>query len=419
MKKIVFLSFLLLSGVVAFSQNLDNVREALSKNEIAKAKELIDKFFTNPKNEDKAEGWYLKGVVYNAVNKNETLRTSCEDCLKDAFEALVKYQKLDKKNIYMVVEQNASLFDIYNNYFDLGVAAFNAKDFDKSYYNFKGALTTQQYLFKKGLEYNGFKFSELDTSLVLNIATSAVLAKKEDDAVPYYQMMIDAGLSDEQYIVAYEFMAEYYKKKGDVPNFYKAIENGKRVYPKDEFWTAIEVELVRESSTKDEVFAKYDTLFTKNPNDFTIGYNYAVDVYNYIYANDDKNAGKDPKYKAMLKDVLSKTIALKSNGESNMLMARFLYNSSFDNSDAAKKIKGTKPADISSRKALNDAASADLTSCITYLESASKYYETLSTLKPLEKSNYRQSLSMLQEIYEIKKETAKAAAVGEKMKAIH
>lgn len=418
MKKIALLFAFSASALGVFAQSLDDVRDAYGKNDLAQARALIDKILSTPKGQGKPEAWYLKGVVYNAVSKNDALKASCGDCRDTAFKAFIKYQDMDKKNMFMVIEQNASLFDLYNNYFDEGVNAFNAKDFSTAFEKFKGALGVQKYVYSKGFEYNGFKFPELDTSLVLNTATAAVQAKREDEAVPFYNMMVDAGLSAPQYIIVYQFLAEHYKKKNDDAAFAAAVAKGRSVYPHDDYWTAIEIEKVREAANKDEVFAKYEDLFAKDPTNYVVGYNYAVDLYNHIYANDDKAAGKDPKYKVKLKEVLPKVIAIKNNGETNMLMARFLYNSSFDNSDAAKKIKGVKPEDVKARKALNDAANADLNACIPYCEAAIKYFESLPKLKPMEKSNYKQSIGILQDIYQIKKDQAKVDALEAKVKAL-
>ncbi len=417
MKKIVFLIVAVVAGMVTYAQSLDDVKESLTKSDLAKSKELVDKYLSNPKNAAKPDGWYYKGYIYNGISKNEALKASCPDCKMEAFNAFKKYQELDKKNILMLLEQNASLFDIYNNYFDIGAKAYNSKNYDVAFTNFKNGLLVKDYIYSKGFDYNGYKFPAIDTSLVLNAATAAVLAKREDDAITYYKILTDGGLTGKDYLVAYEYLADYAKKKKDMPAFYAALDLGRKVYPQEDYWTAIEMELIGESGTKEEAFAKYDAMFKKYPNDYLVGYNYSVELYNYLFVSDD-SVKKDPAYKVTLQDILKKVIAIKSTGEANILLARYYYNEYYDKIDLAKKVKGAKPADIAKRKSINDDAIASLNACAPYCEAADAYFAALPKLRPIEKANYKQSLSMLQGIYEIKKDMVKSAAYAAKIKEL-
>ena len=113
MKKLVLLAGIFLAATTGYSQSLDDIREALGKKNVdyAKAKEMVDKYLSNPKNAAKPDGWYYKGFIYNAVSKRDELKSLCNDCKWEAFTAFKKYQELDKKNILMALEQNGSLFD--------------------------------------------------------------------------------------------------------------------------------------------------------------------------------------------------------------------------------------------------------------------------------------------------------------------
>jgi hypothetical protein len=417
MKKIAFCLLFGTIGSVSFAQSIDDTKEAMSTN-IMKAKTMIDKYVANPKNATKAEGQYYKALIYNSISKKDSLKNACADCKMEAFEALKKYQQMDDKEVLLKLEQYASFFDIYGNYFDLGAKAYNAADYKGAYNNFKNAEMVEEYIRSKDIETStGFKFPSLDTSLVQNTALSAKLAKDSADAAVYYKKITDADLSAPDYLGAYEFLAQYYMNTNNTAAFHDAVEKGKKIYPKDEYWTAIEMDQLENTGTKDEIFKKYDDLFQQNPTSYTIGYNYAVELYNYIYANDDKTINAD-KYKEPLHDVLKKVIAIKSTGEDNLLMAKYLYNSSFDNGDSARKIKGGKPEDAKRRKELNDVAIAQLNECIPYADAAVNYFAGLPMLKPLDKANYRATLSMLENVYEAKKDQPKADEYEKKMKAL-
>ncbi|UEG48907.1 hypothetical protein LK994_09680 [Ferruginibacter lapsinanis] len=415
MKKIVLLAVMGLVMNTLKAQSIDDVREILGKKDVdyAKAKETIDKHLAIPKNAAKPDGWYYKGFIYNAISKRDNLKSLCTNCKMEAFEAFKKYQELDKKNVLMALEQNASLFDLYNGLYDAGATAYNEKNFKAAFDNFSGALLVEDYVKQKGFDYNGYKYPALDTALVLNTALSARFDKNEDASMTYYKILSDANVAGPQYLEMYEFIAAHYKDKKDTEKFSAALAQGRKLYPEEAYWTALEMESIGEgATTKDEVFVKYDEMIQRNPGDYTMVYNYAVELYNYIYAGDGVPADKKEGYKQKLAEALKKSIAIKSNGDANLLMARYLYNSAYDFSDDAKKIKGAKPADVKMRKELNDKYLAQMNEAIPYCETANKYFMALPTLKPIDKANYKQSLGMLQNIYLIKKDAAKADAYG-------
>jgi hypothetical protein len=417
MKKIAFCLLFTTIGSMSFAQSIDDIKDEMGT-DMMKAKTMIDKFVSNPKNATKPEGQYYKALIYNSISKKDSLKNACADCKMEAFEALKKYQEMDSKEVLLKLEQYASFFDIYGNYFDLGAKAYNAGDYKGAFNNFKNAEMVEEYVRSKGLETSsGFKFPPLDTSLVQNTALAAKLTKDSADAAVYYKKIADANLSGPQYLVAYEFLVQYYENTKNDAAFTDAVEKGKKIYPTEEYWVDIEMDHLENTGTKEEIFKKYDDLFQKNPTSYTIGYNYAVELYNYIYANDNKTINPD-KYNEPLHDVLKKVIAIKSTGEDNLLMAKYFYNGSFNYGDSARKIKGGKPEDAKRRKALNDAATAQLDECIPYAEAAINYFAALPTLKPLDKANYRATLIMLQNVYEAKKDQPKADEYEKKMKTL-
>jgi tetratricopeptide (TPR) repeat protein len=175
------------------------------------------------------------------------------------------------------------LFDIYNGYFDLGVAGFGASKFDDSYIAFKNALMVEEYIGGKGFEYNGFKFPVFDTTLIQNIALSAYRAKRDEDAVVYYKKIADQRIAGKDNVDVYQLLIEYYIKKNDKVNAEKYFTLGRELYPADDRWYQMELEQV-DSKDKKALFAKYDELMPKYPGKYLMTYNYAVELFNYTYA---------------------------------------------------------------------------------------------------------------------------------------
>ena len=94
-----------------------------------------------------------------------------------------------------------------------------------------------------------------------------------------------------------------------------------------------------------------------------------------------------------------------------------MYNNSIDISDEARKIKGPKPEDIKRRKAMEADATKTMNESIPFANEVVKIFEAMTKTKSSEKTNFKQSLVILRNIYEVKKDTAKIAELEKKISA--
>src|SRR5205085_7066495 len=124
---------------------------------------------------------------------------------------------------------------------------------------------------------------------------------------------------------------------------------------------------------------------------------YGDDMNRYVYADENKNVDVSA-YKAKVPEVIKKAIAVNSTPEANMLLANYYYNNSFDLSDAASKIKGTKPDDVKKKNELMNASKKSLDDCTPYAMAAVDLYSKQEKLRATEKTNYRLAYDMLSEI---------------------
>jgi len=412
MKKIFLLAVMAVFTSFAMAQELDDVRNLTILNQNAKAKEAIDKYLAIEKNAKKPDGWFWKGYVLNQVSKDTTKTIEESSALKmEAFETFKKYRQMDPKSTLLEENTNSPLYDIYLGLSsDLAIRAYNAKNAAGAFDNFKKGVEVHDYIYSNNLVgNNGFKFSALDTTIVLYTAIAAQESKKPDEAASFYKRIVDAGLSGENYGDAYNFLADYYKNKKDKTAFADLLEKAKQLYPKNnEYWMALEIENATDGIEKPAVFAKYDELAAKYPTDFTINYNYGVELYNYLNGDGAKDANAAA-LKTKLADILKKAIAAKPSFEANFLLTNFLYNTSFDTSEEARKIKGTKPEDVKKKKAMDDEAKKLMTDAIAPGEEALKLFAGLTKPKTTEKVHYKQVLTMLKNIYDVRKDAAKTA----------
>lgn len=406
---------------MAFGQSIDDIQKYVMLRQFKPAKEAIDKYLAVEKNAKNPPAWYYKGFIYDLTSKDSGLSISENGALKNtSFDAMKKYFELDPKAPLSIEEKNSVLFDLYVGFStELGVKEYTAKNYDAAYGYFQKALEVHDFIYSKNLAgENNFKFSPLDTTLIIYTAITANDSKKKEDAAMYYKKLTDANVTDPQYIDAYQYLGEYYKTKKDAVNFAGVLEKGKKFYPKNsDYWTLLEIDEATDGVTKPQVFDKYEMLLAKYPDNYVLAYNYGVELYRYIYSEEMKTANTKV-YKEKLPVVLKKAIAIKSTSEANFLLANFLYNNSIDIGEDARKIKGTKPDDTKAKKDLTAASTAAMNESIPYAEKVVSLYPSIEKPKGTEKANYRQTLTMLKDIYDLKKDPAKMAVYDAKIKEI-
>ncbi len=421
MKKLSFFAATMLFINIAVAQSLDDIKKYVLLNQTKPAKEAVDKYLAVPKNALKPDGWYYKGYTYDLTSKDSGLTLVQSNALKiESFDAMKKYFELDPKGTLSLEQNNSVLFDLYVGYSsELGVKAYTQKNYEAANEYFKKAVEIHDFIFSKSLAgANNFKFSAMDTTLILYTAISANDAKKKDDAAMYYRKLADANIADTQYVDAYQYLADYYKTKKDDVNFAAIIEKGRKLYPKNnDYWMALEIEQATDGVEKPQIFDKYEALIAKHPENYVLPFNYSVELYKYIYSDELKNANTNV-YKDKLTKALNQAIAIKSTPEANFLMANYLYNNSIDISEEARKLKGPKPADLKSKKELEALSAKEVTDAIPYAEKVVSLFAENAKPKPSEKTNFKQTLVILKSIYEIKKDAAKVAIYDKKIKEI-
>jgi hypothetical protein len=411
MRKLILSAFLMAASTALFAQNLDDIQEKINKGKYDEAKEKIDKVLAEAKYQKNANAWYYKGVVYNELAKDTTRKDM--DYRMEAFNAFKKYQELDPKNIMMTLEQNGRLFQIYEGYYNQGITAFNAKNYEKAFSDFKNALAVKDYVYERKYEINGFSFPAIDTQL-LNLAGSAgMLAKQEDAAVPYFAMLANAKLKGDDFKDIYPILVDYYNRKNDSANKAKYLAIGQELYPENPYWVQSQLEAAGED--KGKRLDLYKELMAKNPTNADLAVDYGVELFNYIYGK-DKPADYEQR-KAELTTALAN--AIKNNPESaqaNYVMTQHIYNDIYDMQQAFNAIKGTKPEDVKKKQELDKKINQRYDDLFTYANAAVQQYEKMTDLKPVDKANYRSVLNQLVDYYTVKKQADKAKIYNDKLK---
>lgn len=419
MKKIFILSAFFVYGFAAFSQTLDEVNALMDKKKFKEAKISIDKILADPKNADKSDVWYYKARIYNSLSYDSSLAKAEKFTLKsNAYEAFKKNQQLDTKDIRMKFENYASYLDLYGGYYDLGAQQFNAKEYADALESFKKANEVKDFILSKSYTYNQVTLHPLDTALVLNIGIAAMQAKNEDMAVLNFKKLADANISGKDYLEVYEYLANQYSKKNDSAALQEILEKGKKFYPQDSYWNEMELKSVGSKGDKAALYAKYEEMIAKSPTDFTLYYNYAIELYNSLWGQDVAKPKDIPAAKEKLSSVLKSAIANDKEIDATVLMVNHLFNYAADYSAAATAIKSTKPEDVKKKAALKSLSVKKMDECIPYAETAIKYYESQPTLKASQKASFQNILGYMSDMYSAKGDPKKSAEYDKKKATI-
>ena len=411
MKKLCFFSFVLFVAASAGAQSLDDIGKLMEKNKYDAAKVSIEKYIADPKNVASAEAWYYKGRIYNSLSKDSTVaKQDAYNYKQTAFDAFKKNQQLDKLDLRMKSEFFKSYLDLYLGFYDLGAQNFNLKNYPAAYNAFSKSQEMENFILSKNYLYDEIKLNKLDTALVMNIAASALQASDTLNAVINYRRITDAGITGLDYERVYEYLARYYLDKKDNSNAQMILTKAKTAYPKNNFWNALEVEQISKSGDIKALLARYDELYNKDPRNFANSYNYAVEMYNSLWANDNKSP--DTTLFLKLNTVLRSAIAVDESMDATMLLNNHLFNVAADYSNKAaliKVTKTTKPDELKKKKDLNASSISYMNELIPYGESMIKFLSAKTTLTTKQKINYKQVANYLSDAYRVKGDLKKSA----------
>ena len=413
MKKAIFTLLFTFFAAIIFAQDIKAVKSDLDKKQLDKAKTDIDAFVA--KNPDDGEGQYYKAKVYEQIASSDQFKNLAPDAREQAFDAFKKAiadSANVKVKIAVIKDQYAPVFNLYTGYYQAAASAFNAAAPTGNKAGFEDAMN----LFIKAdnvghyiAENKWSKIADIDTTLVLNIAKAALNAKKEDVALTYFTKLADAhingtadgGDANAAFILPYQWLMLHYKDANDEANMMKYAKLGKQAFPHSEYFDLVLIDYFRDKKDYGDLFAKYNDLVTEHPDSLTYHFNYANDIFGYLYNGDE---GVVVKNKDSLLQVLGNQIekahAINANDVvTNWLYAQYYYNQGIDARDAALKIKGPKPEDVKKKADLNALSKDDFNKAIPYGDKAISTVEG-DGFKKSDKSKYKSIVNLMQKIYE-------------------
>lgn len=411
MKKAIFSLLCFCFAGAIHAQDLKSAKSALEKKQLDKAKTQIDGFLAKSPND--MEGLYYKAKIYEAIAASDQFKSLAPDALDQAFEAgkkAVGDGKDPKVTLLLMQDKYAGIFNLYTAYYEAGAAAFNAaaKTTDKAEFSvamndFIKSDSVGQYIARMGWS----KIPSVDTVLVLNIGKAALNAGNEEVTMTAFKLLADSSITgvkgedNSSYVLPYQWLVLHYKDKKDDANFIKYDELGKKLFPESDYFDLVMIDDLKEKKDYDNLFAKYAALVAKRPDSAAYHFNYANDIFGYLYNGEEGVVVKNKE--ALMKTLgeqLEKAHSLDSNDVlSNWLYAQYYYNQGIDTRDSASKVKGTKPDDVKKKADLNAMAKDFFNKAIPYGEKGLSTLESQG-YKKAERSHYKSIVDLMQRIYQ-------------------
>ncbi len=407
MKKAIFSLLCICFAGAIHAQDLKDAKSAFDKKQYDKAKTEIDGFLA--KSPDDAEGLYYKAKIYAALATSDQFKSLAPpDALDQAFEAARKAMgdgKDPKMMIIAMKDQYAGVFGLYTDFYQDGANAFNAgaQSGDKSKFtdamnDFIKSDSVGQYIARMGWS----KIPAVDTVLVLNIGKAAINAGNDEVAMAAFKKLADSSITGTKegdnsgYVLPYEWLLQHYMKEKDDANVKKYDDLGKKLFPKVDYFYVVMPDYYNDKKDYAATFAAYNDMVTQFPDSVTYRFNYANDIFGYVYNGDEgvTPANKDSLMKVM-GEQLEKAHSIDANDVlTNWLYAQYYYNQGVDARDSASKVK-----DAAAKKTLTDQATDLFNKAIPYAQAGLTTLEN-NGYKKADRSHYKSIVDLTERIYQ-------------------
>ena len=401
MRKLFFAAVLAATATVGYAQDLKDVQEKISKGKYDEAKEKLDKFLADPKNAANANAYFYKAQIQKYYAQTDSAGTLNYDASKEALDAYKKTLQIDPKNALMTIDQNLGLFQLFDMHYNRGIKAYNNKNYETAFSQFRKAIEVQDYIKGKGFSLQSYTPPALDTQLLNLTASSAYLAKRQDSAITYWERLANAKVATPEFKEVYALIAQNYMKKGDDATATKYINIGRELYKDDDYWLSVEFGNV--GNDHDAKIKRYEELLQKYPNNGALALDYAIELFNHTYVWDKKPADYAAR-QSKLQTALDKAIALNPNNPLAFFIAsQHYYTQIFDLEDARRAIVGNTPAAATKRKDMNAQVDKKYDDMAAASQKAFDVYSAQTDLKGADKTNLRKVTDQLIDYYTRKK----------------
>ncbi len=314
-------------NVIAQKAKLQTARNYYNKpyEQFDKAKEAIDEVVVHEQTKDMAKSWYTRGLIYDALYKNEKYPNLCENCLLTAYESYQKALDLEPGNEWADEIKMARIPLLANKVFQEGVAAFQAKQYNTALTDFELVQ----------------KMTPGDTAVVLNSAYSAERAGDLEKAKLYYSKLINMKYPDSN---IYLNLANIHKAQKDTTAALNTIMDGRAVYPDTISLLLYQINILLGSGKTEQATQALNEATAKDPNNpnlyLALGSSY--DNLANPHSADGKDLPKPKNYAELTtkaEEAYKKGLAISPNNyELNFNLGAMYFNQAAEMNNQANKL---------------------------------------------------------------------------------
>ncbi|MFT3844197.1 MAG: hypothetical protein QM725_04030 [Lacibacter sp.] len=399
MKKFLFAAIAVMLSLGISAQDIKKVRNYSDKKDWVKAKEAVDLALANEKEQKNWEAWYYKGFIYGQIAKDANLKTTVTDAWIQSFDAFKKAMELDTKQteIYMMTKN----YPVFENYVELqreGNNFYNSKDFTNALVKYKQADDVGRFIYKYK-----WALTAVDTILYYYAGAAAMQLENMEEAVNYFQKICDSSIAGEGFDVCYRYVTYYYDKKKDEEKAQKYAALGRKLYPNDTYYDKLEMDKMKKKGVSPELFAKYEVVLGKEPKDYEMRYDYAAEMFNYLYMDQKVPEAEKPAFFEKIISQLKTCIDQNpKEPDAHLLLGKTYFNEAAGIQEDLKKVTGKTPADVQKKNDMKKKMEEKMKEALPSLETALGIYEgmTEEQLKDRRtKNEYKSTLYLLTDAY--------------------
>jgi len=289
MKRTIFLlAFVfMVSGVFAQKGKVTSAQNLKDTGKLDKAVETIESTIdpANPKSSKTIpwpKTWEVRGEIYQAIfqTEDENFKKLSDDPLTVAFDSYKKALELDEKNkIGKSIKIKLTL--LTNDLTNQAVEAFQDEDYEKALSSFEQIIEINNTDIVKADSPEA-----VDTVILFNAGLAAYNAKKYDKSIEYYSEAAKYGYNGAR---TYSLIADAHQQKGDTIGALDVLKVGFEKYPEDNGVLTSMIQIYLDMEKTDEAMKYLEMAIAQDPTNTT--YYFAQGTL-YEKINDEENAIK-------------------------------------------------------------------------------------------------------------------------------
>lgn len=425
MKKILLTFGILASGyLVVIAQKYEEAKTMMMLSQFEKAKENVDKNWTNAKYTAKPEAFILKSSILANLGSAPEKGEAGKALLDEADKLYQEYLKMDAKRALISDPAYANTpILLYTSFINQGIAKYNEKDYPLSLGLFEKSLWYSSYLNETGIA----KIPLDTTGQLLAGAAAQNIGDLAHDkiAMEHYKKLADVKMAGDDGNTIYRFLARKSFDFEDIDGFKKYMAIGKELYPNEEFYGFEEEDFLFSIEDQEIKRSRIEKKIAQDPNNFKVQAAYGEYIFDILNPKDMETPlpANSEELEAKMVSAFEKASEIQPESPlSYMNLANHFMNKSIRSSNAladhqkmmrdkqkantpepvkgkpAPKPPAPDPADVEKRKELQAKYESEIQKAGKYYVSASAIYEKDTELTSMEKQNYRNAVSYLIDI---------------------